>query len=100
MSLGPGIMVSGSASIADLTLPLRGLSGRPVIVDKTGLAGRYAFTLTYAEPVSSAARSDLPRDEQPAIVTALQEQLGLKLEPTQSSVEVLVIDHIERPTEN
>lgn len=49
LSLGPGIMESGSATIADLTLPLRGLSGRPVILDNTGLAGRFAVRLNYSE---------------------------------------------------
>ena len=99
LSMGPGIMATGSATITELTLPLRGLSGRPVIVDKTGLSGRYAITLTYSESAPPAG-SDRLGTEQPQIFTALQEQLGLKLESTQESVEVLVIDHVERPTEN
>jgi uncharacterized protein (TIGR03435 family) len=99
LSMGPGIMTTGSATIAELTLPLRGLSGRPVIVDKTGLSGRYAVTLTYSESAPLAG-SDRLGNEQPQVFTALQEQLGLRLEPTQASVEVLVIDHVERPTEN
>jgi uncharacterized protein (TIGR03435 family) len=91
----------GSATIAELTFPLRGLSGRPVIVDKTGLTGRYAIALTYSSgPAASPDRPDSPTDDRPSIFTALQEQLGLRLEPSQSTVEVLVIDHVERPTEN
>jgi uncharacterized protein (TIGR03435 family) len=101
LSLGPGTMETGSATIAELALTLRGLSGRPVIVDKTGLTGRYAIALTYSNrPAASPDRPESPVDDRPSIFTALQEQLGLKLEPTQSSVEVLIVDHVERPTEN
>ena len=66
------------------------LMGRKVI-DRTGLSGVYDFTLEFAPP--DAVDSPLP-----ALVTALQEQLGLKLEATNGPVEVLVIDHAEKPT--
>jgi len=64
-----------------------------IVVDKTGLAGRYDFTLEWApdEAVESPA---------PPLITALREQLGLRLETQKSPVEVLVIDSLERPTEN
>jgi uncharacterized protein (TIGR03435 family) len=62
------------------------------VQDKTALTGRYDFTLQYSR------RPDA--DSFPAIPVAIQEQLGLKLEPTHGSVDVLVIDHIERPTPN
>jgi len=63
--------------------------GRSVI-DNTGLAGEYDFTLVYA------------RDEQPnnPSYTALQEQLGLKLEPAKGPVEIVVVDSAEKPSEN
>ena len=70
---------------------------RPV-VDETGLAGLYAFKLTAARvTVGPAVGTD---DAAPSLFTAIQEQLGLKLEPTVIQGQVLVIDHIERPTEN
>ena len=66
--------------------------GRPV-VDKTGLPGSYEFTLRYAQQPA-------PGNDLPSIFTALEEQLGLKLVPERAPLDVLVVDHIERPTEN
>jgi uncharacterized protein (TIGR03435 family) len=66
------------------------------IVNHTGLTGAYDFKLRYA--------LDRPGDTEPSdapnLFTAIQEQLGLKLVPTKGPVEVLVIDHIDHPTEN
>jgi uncharacterized protein (TIGR03435 family) len=72
-----------------------------VVVDKTGLAGRYDFTLKWTPDFgqSSAAATD-PADSGPSIFTAVQEQLGLKLESTKAPVQVLVIDHAEMPSAN
>jgi uncharacterized protein (TIGR03435 family) len=73
------------------------------LVDRTGLTGRYDFLLEFApdrrpEPGDSAA---LPADVAgPAIAQALKQQLGLKLVPARAPVEVWVVDHIERPSEN
>lgn len=68
-------------------------AGRPV-VDKTGLGGDWDFTLDYA--TANNANSNLPD-----LFTAVQEQLGLKLESQRVPVEFLVIDHIDRtPTDN
>jgi uncharacterized protein (TIGR03435 family) len=70
------------------------LLGRQVI-DKTGLAGKYSYTVTYTPDDA------LPADANgPSIFTAVQEQLGLKLESTKAPVEVLVIDHVEKPSAN
>jgi bla regulator protein blaR1 len=69
---------------------LSDVTGRPV-VDRTGLDGTYGITLKYS-------RSD--SDDNPSIFTAVQEQLGLKLEPGRAPVDVLVIDHIEKPSAN
>ena len=63
------------------------------VVDKTGLPGRYDFTLQYTYQSSDP-------DSYPTLTTAIQEQLGLKLQSTHGSVDVLVIDHIDRPTDN
>jgi uncharacterized protein (TIGR03435 family) len=78
--------------------------GRPV-QDQTGLTGNYDFTLAYspmqptssASPDEAAAPSDAAR---PFIFTAIQEQLGLKLEPAKGKVQRIVIDHIDRPAAN
>jgi uncharacterized protein (TIGR03435 family) len=77
---------------------------RPVI-DKTGISGKFDFHLSYLvdQTTPGVLLPDLgPSDDTPAasIFTVLQEQLGLKLEPAKGNREFLVIDHIERPTEN
>jgi uncharacterized protein (TIGR03435 family) len=66
------------------------------VVDRTGLTGLYAITLTYSRRPSQIPGPDDP----PSVFTALREQLGLKLESTTVDARVLVIDHIERPAEN
>jgi uncharacterized protein (TIGR03435 family) len=65
-----------------------------VIVNKTGLEGGYDFTLEYAPEGADTS------DTRPSIFTALEEQLGLKLEPARGPVDVIVVDQIERPAAN
>jgi bla regulator protein blaR1 len=74
------------------------LGGR-VVVDQTGLKGTYDFTLTWSESVASSGGLESGTDA-PSLFTAVQEQLGLKLVPTKGPVEVIVVDHIEKPSEN
>ena len=72
--------------------------GRPVY-NQTGLTGNYNFTLQFAPiPTSTTAYEDSSAG--PSIFTALQDQLGLKLQPTKGPVSVMVVDHVERPLEN
>jgi uncharacterized protein (TIGR03435 family) len=75
-----------------------------IVIDKTGIQGKYDLALTWTPENNSAAIGSASNDNSassgPSIFTALQEQLGLKLESTKAPVEVLVIDHIEEPTEN
>jgi uncharacterized protein (TIGR03435 family) len=92
---GSGKVDAANASLAGLPGLLNREVGRPV-VDKTGLTGKYNFTLEYAA-VSKAGTDD---SAGPSIFTALEEQLGLKLEPTKAPMDVLVIDSIEQPTAN
>ena len=82
-----------SMSMSSLAALLASPTGRPVI-DKTGITGNYNIDLKYAP--SGATESQYP-----SVFTAVQEQLGLKLEPQKVPVEMLVIDHLEKvPTEN
>ena len=116
-------MTALGAAIPQLALALTRDLGRTV-VDKTGLTGRYDFELTWmtspgelgslaggpgfgggagadgngqsTEGVSTSAADS----SGPSIFTAIRDQLGLKLESTKGPVETIVIDHIERPSEN
>ena len=74
---------------------------RPVL-DKTGLSRRYDFDLEFS-PDESVFGGALPRgsdEAKPGLFTAIQEQLGLKLEATRGLVNSLFIDKIDRPSEN
>ncbi len=73
--------------------------GRPVD-DKTGLTGRYDFQLEWTSPRRQAKASSPSLDSAPDIFTALQEQLGLKLEAKKGRVEVVVVDRAEKVSEN
>jgi uncharacterized protein (TIGR03435 family) len=66
-----------------------------MVLDQTKLTGGYKFTLKWTPDESSNTNPDLP-----GIFTAIQEQLGLKLIPTKGPVEMLIIDHVEKPSEN
>jgi uncharacterized protein (TIGR03435 family) len=79
-----GPRLQGDMTMATLAKFLRPAAGRDV-ADKTGLAGSYRLTLTF---------------DRPSLFTAVQQQLGLKLEPSKIAHETLIIDRLERPTEN
>ena len=85
-----GKMTGHAAEMGPLVRDLYDWSGRPVF-DRTGLTGRFDFTLNWAPEGSTDT-------DAPSIFTALQEQLGLKLQPARGAVDVLVIDSAERPT--
>jgi uncharacterized protein (TIGR03435 family) len=82
-------------SMSDFALGMQAFLDRPV-VDETGLTGRYDFVLKWTPDESNTNDPNAP----PGIFTAVQEQLGLKLQPTTGPTDVLVIDHVERPSEN
>jgi uncharacterized protein (TIGR03435 family) len=98
-----GSLTGGGISISQLvTLVIAPRLGRPV-VDRTQLTGYYDMTLTFRpDDLLPAGQSQTPSADAngPTFTTAIEEQLGLKLEPTKGLSEVLVIEHIERPTEN
>ncbi len=115
---GPGMMRMQRGQLTGQGLPISNLVrllseqlGRTVL-DRTGLTGDYDFTLQWA-PEGSAplamvpeggrpetVRTPLPESSGPSIFTAVQEQLGLKLKPQRGPVETLVIEQVERPSEN
>jgi uncharacterized protein (TIGR03435 family) len=85
-----------NTAMSDLTQILQFRVDRPV-VDQTGLKGRYDFILKWTTDESKA-----PTDgtAPPGLFTAIQEQIGLKLEPVKAPAEVLVIDAVEKPSAN
>ena len=84
------------APMGTLALVLSQPAERPV-VDETGLTGKYDIKL---EMTQQGPPADGTQDPGPSIFTVVQEQLGLKLESAKDEVETLVIDHVERPSEN
>jgi uncharacterized protein (TIGR03435 family) len=95
-------MIGFQATPGDLAGRLSGILGREVL-DKTGLAGKYDFTLEYVPDGAQTRVSDGEGPPAPtgvSIFTALQEQLGLKLESGKGPVEIIVIGHVERPSGN
>jgi uncharacterized protein (TIGR03435 family) len=88
-----------------LAMALAGRLGRPVI-DNTGIAGRYYLMIDVPLAEIPKQTTDIPGSYAPPVdgggylFGALEEQLGLKLESKKSPVEILVIDHVEKPSEN
>jgi len=87
---GTGRLTGGAMSVANLLGTVSAASGRPVI-DQTGLDGLYDIDLEWAPTPDAAGLS---------IFTAVEEQLGLKLESGTAPLDVVVVERIERPTEN
>ena len=90
---GPGRFVFVGSQISTFASVLS-ISLSRTVTDRTGLTGLYDFEVSFA-PENAPAGTDGP-----SLFTALQEQLGLKLDPDRELVEVLVVDRLERPTEN
>jgi uncharacterized protein (TIGR03435 family) len=105
MSVDDGHMTGQELTMADLAGNLSGWSGH-IVTDKTGLIGRYDLSLTWAperhraNPLTAEQPSVPSENDGPSLLTAVQEQLGLKLVPQKGPVEVVVIDHIEKPSPN
>jgi uncharacterized protein (TIGR03435 family) len=112
MRMRPGEITGQGVAPSFLATVLSQFLGRTVL-DQTGLKGNYDFTLKWTpEPGEGMMLggpggggtppegAPPPDTSGPSIFTAVQEQLGLKLEPTKAPAEVLVVDHVERPSEN
>ena len=90
-----GLIASTLAAMPDA-------ADRPVL-DRTGLSGTFDFTLEWApEPNGSPTSGVASQSDQsgPTFLEALKDQLGLKLDSSTGPVDVLVMDHVERPSEN
>jgi uncharacterized protein (TIGR03435 family) len=85
-----GVGISMSSLVSALS---SGISR--IVLDRTGLEGAYDVKLTWTPDFVRQGNGDV---NTPSLSTALQEQLGLKLESTRGPVDVLVIDYVERPT--
>ena len=105
---GPGVVIGAAVSVDQLAMYLDRLMDREV-VDKTGLTGYFDITLKFAPEsaprfVAAQPSGGSPADPQastdPSIFTALQEQLGLKLQATKEPMPFLVIDSARKPGEN
>jgi uncharacterized protein (TIGR03435 family) len=96
MRVGPAALSGKAITMAQLVASLAGLMGRTT-VDRTGLSERFDVEMTWTPegPADAASHS-----EEPPLVTALVEQLGLKLVSEKGPVEVLVVDRIEEPSGN
>jgi len=107
MFMAPNRVQAGSTPMTQLAQLLSQRVGR-IVTDKTGLAGNYDFTLEFTpDPGLGGGPLDgppgappLPPSDPnaPSIFTALQEQLGLKLESRRAPIEMLLIKSVERPT--
>jgi uncharacterized protein (TIGR03435 family) len=93
LQTGGNTLTAGGYPMAEFQRFLTGQTQR-VVIDRTGLTGAWDFELTFTPPdVAATVSTDVP-----SLFTALQEQLGLKLDATRGPAEVLVVDRIERPT--
>jgi uncharacterized protein (TIGR03435 family) len=104
---GLGVLPALNASMSDLARVMQNVVLDRPVVDRTGLSGRFDFTLTWTPDDSQFAglgvRVPPPSTDvnaPPGLFTAIQEQLGLKLDNTKAPVEVLVVDRVEKPSEN
>ena len=94
---GQGVIRFAITTMDTLALQLSSLAGGQV-ENRTGLQGFYEVELKFSQPHPGDAAD--AGDDAPGIFTAVQEQLGLKLQPAKMKLPILVVDHIERPSEN
>jgi uncharacterized protein (TIGR03435 family) len=103
---GCGGVIRDSGRITGSGVPIvmlaNSLSGvlNNVVTDKTGLSGNFDFDLRWSDPVAAGADRTTGLSDAPALTTAVQEQLGLRLQPDRGPVEVLVVDRVAEPAEN
>jgi uncharacterized protein (TIGR03435 family) len=100
---GPGFLTLRQFTMARFARDLS-MVARRIVVDRTGLAGRYDIDVEFSPEFRPAPPPGVPdlapsvTSDGPSLFTAIQEQLGLKLESARGPVEVLVVDRADRPT--
>jgi uncharacterized protein (TIGR03435 family) len=101
ISMIRGLIVSGGATLDQIARSVSGMAGGETI-NRTGLTGWYSLKLAFSlqRPAGASPDANASVDDAPDLSTALQEQLGLKLQREKKMTPVFVIDHIERPSEN
>jgi uncharacterized protein (TIGR03435 family) len=112
MRMGPGQLTGQALQMGQVATLLSQMLGRDIL-DHTGLKGQYDVNLQWtpdvgegmmlggpAGPKPPGDNPAPPESTGPSIYTALQEQLGLKLDSTKGPVEIVVVDHVEQPSEN
>jgi uncharacterized protein (TIGR03435 family) len=110
MTMMPGHIESQGSTLDMLAHSLSPQLGHTV-VDKTGLSGKYDYTLQWTpdegmSPMPGGAGVGPPHEDNavqaggPSLFTAVEEQLGLKIESTKGQVDVIVIDHLDLPSAN
>ncbi len=102
-----GQLSAGNATIADFAGAMQSVALDRPVVDQTGLQGKYNFALKWTPDDSQFGGLGIKvppptdaADAPPGLFTAIQDQIGLKLEATRAPVDVMVIDKVEKPTEN
>jgi uncharacterized protein (TIGR03435 family) len=101
ISIRPYNLDARGATVEQLCQNVLSTEARQLVVDQTGLVGKYNFQLRWSRvDINGSAPASLETDAAPDIFSAVQEQLGLKMIQTRVPVQVLVVDEIHRPTEN
>jgi uncharacterized protein (TIGR03435 family) len=103
---GLGAFIARNATLGEFATVMQTTALDRPVLDQTGLPGRYDFTLNWAPDefqfqglgIKPAVAADA--NSNPDLFTAIQQQLGLKLESAKAPAEILVIDHVEKPSEN
>jgi uncharacterized protein (TIGR03435 family) len=102
-----GILPASNVTMKEFAGVMQRLALDRPVIDQTGLSGRYDFTLTWTPDESQFGGRGAQVQPQadggtapPDLFTAMQQQMGLKLESVKAEVDVIVIDHVEKPSEN
>jgi uncharacterized protein (TIGR03435 family) len=103
----PGMMRMGMGELTAQAIPISNLANflaqelHKQVMDKTGLTGKYDIQLKWApEDMPAESHEATGADSAPSLFTALQEELGLRLESVRGPVDTIVVDHVEMPSEN
>ncbi len=98
LGFGPGNMGATNATMTQIAEAMQQAALDRPVIDQTGLTGRFDLRMrwTPADAPAEAQNADAPPD----LFTAMQEQLGLKLVATKAPVDVLMIDHVQKPSAN